>query len=365
MKKFLILLLALTVGAMGVILVLLLPREIVSATVPETAAVTEATAAPTLPQTLPTEIPETQPQSQDTISVYYQTDYPYARYGDGTIGSSGCGMACLAMAASFVTGREYTPEMLAWEFGGYGENNLQRLDYAIGQMQLPCEKNTDWRLTKQALQEGKIAIILVDERSEFTTSTHFILLAGINDGGRYEVIDPFEPNYREEYLAEGFEKGFTEEQILAGLEGSWVFDREQMGSFYYNIVMPQAMPTRYGNFRPTDKDVDFLARFVWAAAREEDPQTKQAVAELVLNRMAAEKYPDRVEDVMAQEELHVWYKQLGRAELTVEHYAAVTGALYGPYILPIDVVHGAPWPVGGGEEWGKLGSFAFSYEKLR
>lgn len=322
----------------------------------ETQTVTVATEAPTLP-------PETEPVVFDTVPVYYQTDYPYTRYSNGTIGSSGCGITCLAMVATYMTDRVYTPDMIAWEFGGYGENNIQRLDYTIEQMQLPCEKKHDWRLTKQALEEGAIAIILVDERSEFTTSSHFILLRGINEAGRYEVIDPFGPNYSEDYLREGFEKGFTEGQILAGLEGSWVFRKENSTGFCYPIEMPHPIVTRYRGFQPTDKDIDFLARFVWAAAREEPAETKQAVAELVLNRMVSPRYPDRVEDVMSQEALYIWYRQIGRAQPELEHYQAVTGAIYGPHILPMDVVHGAPWPTGGGKTWGNSGSFTFCYER--
>lgn len=312
------------------------------------------------------EIPaETEPVVFETVPAYFQTDYPYIRYGDGTIGSSGCGITCLAMAASYVTDREYTPDEIAWEFGGYGENNIQRLNYAIEQMQLPCEKNTDWRITKQALQEGKIAIIMVDERSEFTTSSHFILLTGINAEGRYEVIDPFYPNYRKDYLREGFARGFTEGQILAGLEGSWVFDKEAMGDdpFLYNIEKPEPPDIRYHGFEPTDLDVYYLACFVWAAAREEPPEVQQAMAELVLNRMVSYKFPDRVEDVMRQEDLYIWYKQMDRAQPDIQQYMAVTGAIYGPYVLPIQVHYAAPWLDGIGEEWGTLGSFTFLYDR--
>lgn len=315
------------------------------------------------PVTLPPETEAAAPAGFDRVPVYFQTDYPYIRYGNGTIGSSGCSITCLAMAASYLTDQTYTPDMMAWEFGSYGQTNIQRLEYGISQMQLPCEKNTDWRLTKQALQEGKIAIALMDARSEFTDSAHFVLLSGINEAGRYEVIDPFGPNYDKAYLAEGFEQGFTEGQILAGLEGCWVFDKAAMGPFRYEIRMPQFPELRYPGYRVDDRDVYTLACFVWAAGREEPPETQQALAELVLNRMMSDRYPDLVEDVLAQEELHIWYRQLNSAEPALEHYIAVTGALYGPHILPMEVVHGAPWPVGGGEEWGKLGSFTFFYER--
>lgn len=59
-------------------------------------------------QTLPPETtlpPQTQPQKQtiDTVPRYLQTDYPYTKYGNGTIGTSGCSITCLAMVASPIT----------------------------------------------------------------------------------------------------------------------------------------------------------------------------------------------------------------------------------------------------------------------
>lgn len=320
-------------------------------------AVTEAT----VPAEVPTLPAETEPVTIDSVPLYYQSDYPYIRYGDGTISSSGCGMACLAMAATYVTDQVYTPDMIVWEFGGYGENNVQRVDYAIEQMQLPCEKNHNWQITKQALQEGKIAIIMVDERSIFTSGSHFMVLSGINEDGRYVVLDPFRPHYEYDELIDGFEEGFPEWQVVTGLEGSWVFDKEAMGPFRYDIQMPPYPEIRYVGFRPTELDMDYLARFVWAAAREESAETQQAVAELVLNRLCNRQYPNLVERVMRQDELYTWYRQMGNAQPGVEQYQAVTNAIYGPHILPLTVLHGAPWLKGAGEEWGQVGSFTFLY----
>ena len=319
--------------------------------------VTEAAAAPAAAPT------EAEPFSFDTVPAYYQTDYPFLPYGNGTIATSGCGMTCLAMAASYVTDRVYTPDMIVWEFGGYGQTNVERLDYAIGQMQLPCRRNHDWRVTQAALKEGAIAIILVDERSEFTDSAHFILLAGINDQGRYRVIDPFRPNYHKDYLREGFEKGFTEGQILAGLEGSWVFRKEDMGSFRYRIEMPDFPETRYGDYRPVDPDVELLARFLWVAAREESPETQQALAEMVLNRIAHPAFPYLLKQVLAQEDLSGWYRQTEKAQPDIAQYYAVTNAIYGPHILPAGVLFASPRNHSKDKTWGQLGSFHFLYAR--
>ena len=331
------------------------PEASLPAAVPEATEITSPTPIPALPR---------EPETIDTVPVYYQTDYPFIRCGNGTIASSGCSMTCLAMAASYVTDRVYTPDMLVWEFGSYGETNIQRLNHAIEQMQLPCEKNTDWRITKQALREGKIAIVLMDERSDFTNSAHFVLISGINDQGRYMVLDPFRPNYEEDYLAAGFERGFTEGQILAGLEGSWVFDKSKMGTFRYDIQMPDFPKTRYGDYRPADPDVELLARFLWVAAREESFETQQALAEVVLNRMADSRFPYLPEQVLQQEDLITWYRQTPNAQPDVRHYSAVTNAIYGPHVLPDNVFYAAPWLSGSkNKTWGQLGSFTFLYER--
>lgn len=361
-KKLLVLLLALVVGFLGIKCLrrfLAEPGQTPPATVQTLPRDTEIqeTFAATAP-------PETEPAGYDTVPAYYQTDYPYIRYGDGTIGSSGCGITCLAMAATYLTDREYLPDDLAWHFGGYGENNIQRLDYGIAQMRLPCEKNHDWRQTQQALQEGKIAIILVDGRSLFTKTEHFLLLTGINEEGRYLVIDPFRPNYSEDSLREGFENGFTEGQIVAGLEGSWVFDKAALPEepFLFETQKPEFPETRYEGFEAGDKDVYLLACFLWAAAREEPQEAQQAVAELVLNRLVSPGYPDTVEAVMRQEDFYLWYRQMGQAQPDMTQYMAVTAALYGPHVLPMDVLHGAP-RLSGAKEWGTLGSFTFLYER--
>ena len=79
---------------------------------------------PTVPETLPaetaaqTEPPETQPEnvSVDTVPRYYQTDYPYIKFGNGTIATSGCSGTCLAMVATYMTDTVYTPDQMAYHF---------------------------------------------------------------------------------------------------------------------------------------------------------------------------------------------------------------------------------------------------------
>ena len=88
-------------------------------------------------QTQPTE-PEL--QSVDAVPLYFQTDYPDTLYGSGTIETSGCSITSLAMVATYMTGHVYMPDELAGYFGGYVGNNMERLEYASTQLQLPWKK---------------------------------------------------------------------------------------------------------------------------------------------------------------------------------------------------------------------------------
>ena len=131
------------------------------APVPQPTAAETTVPTETLPpETQAPTIAETQPERRtyDTVPLFYQTDYPYIKFGDGTIATSGCSMTCLSMVATYMTDHEYTPDQLVYHFGSYGKTNVDRLEYAIEQLGLPCEKNFDWRETQRGLQEGKVFV---------------------------------------------------------------------------------------------------------------------------------------------------------------------------------------------------------------
>ena len=66
---------------------------------------------------------------------------------------------------------------------------------------------------KQALREGKIVIQLMNSRSLFTNSQHFILLKGFNENGKIEVYDPSTYNRQSWRLNDRFENGFGTDEI--------------------------------------------------------------------------------------------------------------------------------------------------------
>jgi predicted dehydrogenase len=70
----------------------------------------------------------------DAVPLHHQTDYPYIKFGNGTIATSGCSITCLSMIASWMTDQEYTPPQMAYHFGRFGKTNIERLDYGIAQM---------------------------------------------------------------------------------------------------------------------------------------------------------------------------------------------------------------------------------------
>ena len=337
------------------------------APVPQPTAAETTVPTETLPpETQAPTIAETQPERRtyDTVPLFYQTDYPYIKFGDGTIATSGCSMTCLSMVATYMTDHEYTPDQLVYHFGKYGKTNVERLEYAAQQLGLPYEKNFDWRETQKALEEGKVAIVMENDRSPFTTGQHFIVLSGLTDDGLVIVKDPFEPNYSSELLMDGFLGGFHEYTITSGYSGSWVFDKSEMpeNPELYDARKPQQPETRYVGYELPEEDIYTLACLAWVQARNQPEEVQQAVLEVILNRLVSDEYPNTVDKVLWWSETFgsVYYLQNAKPDLP--QYRAVTAAMYGPYVLPRDVLYYAPWQIGG-EVWGQVGDYWFAYRE--
>lgn len=337
------------------------------APVPQPTAAETTVPTETLPpETQAPTIAETEPEmlTYDTVPLFYQTDYPYVKFGDGTIATSGCSMTCLSMVATYMTDHEYTPDQLVYHFGKYGKTNVERLEYAAQQLGLPYEKNFDWRETQKALEEGKVAIVMENDRSPFTTGQHFIVLSGLTDDGLVIVKDPFEPNYSSELLIDGFLGGFHEYTITSGYSGGWVFDKSEMpeNPELYDASKPQQPETRYVGYELPEEDIYTLACLAWVQARNQPEEVQQAVLEVILNRLVSDEYPNTVDKVLWWSETFgsVYYLQNAKPDLP--QYRAVTAAMYGPYVLPRDVLYYAPWQIGG-EVWGQVGEYWFAYRE--
>ena len=293
--------------------------------------------------------------------LYSQLDYPNQRYGSGTVATSGCSITSLAMVASYLTGHAYYPDELAKYFGGYGENNVQRLEYGAQQLQLPIHKADTIRDVFAAMKNGDVAILLMNHMSIFTETQHFIVLTGINEEtGKYMVYDSYPPNYEKWDLKRGFVEGFEEKDLMLGYCGGWIFSIRGMQEFpfIYTEEKPEADP-RYGVELTWDEQ-QLLAKLIWLEARGESKEGQQAVAEVALNRLVSGEYGDTLSEVIYGEGQFRTTPFLDEAEAWQAQYEAIDAALDGPNILPMDVMHFATYPEND-RVWGKIGGHIFCY----
>lgn len=298
---------------------------------------------------------------ENQIPLYFQTDYPDARYGSGTVAASGCGITCLAMVATYMTGHTYLPDELAGYFGGRAENNIQRLEQASDALQLPWKKAENFHKVMEALQEGNVAILLMESTSIFTNSQHFIVLTGMTEDGRIMVQDPYAPNYDYWLLKNGFQNGFEEGDLLCGYSGGWIYDVTAMPEepFIYVEEKPDIEP-RYPEIDLTWEEQELLAKIIWIEAQGEPSEGQQAVAEVVFNRLVSGEYGDTLKEVIFAEGQFRSVPFLEDAQAWQAQYEAIERALEGPYILPMNVVHFATYAVNG-NIWGKIGGHVFCY----
>ena len=343
------------------------PTEALTAPVLQTQATTAPAKA--LPEeTLPQETvsPETRRKEKktiDSVPKYYQTDYPHIDFGYGTIATSGCSVTCLAMVASYLTDLEYTPVQMAYHFGGYGKTYVDHLEYGIAQMQLPYQRIHEVQELLNAIREGKVAIVMMDEESFFTTEQHFIVVAGINENGTFLVNDPYETTYlrADVHLKNAYDNGFEDYYLRKGFTGAWVFDKDDMpeNPFLYDASLPEERSNRYQGYVMNQEDIYTLACFVYVEGRNESAQVQQAIAEVVLNRIISPDFPNTLHKVLHETELYQAVPKMKYVqEPGQEQYDAVEAAMYGPYILPEDICFYSQWQKGT-DEWGKLDNFTF------
>lgn len=295
------------------------------------------------------------------LPLFFQTDYPDTRYGNGTVATSGCGITCLSMVATYMTGHTYLPDELAGYFGGRAENNIQRLEQASDALQLPWHKAENFHKVIEALREGNLAILLMESTSIFTNSQHFIVLTGISEDGRIFVNDPYKPNYDYWLLKNGFENGFEEGDLLCGYSGGWIYDVNAMPEdpFIYVEEKPE-IESRYPGIELTREEQELLAKIIWIEAQGEPAEGQQAVAEVVFNRMVSGKFGDTLKEIIFAEGQFRSVPFLENADAWQAQYDAIERALEGPYILPMNVVHFATYAVNG-NVWGKIGGHVFCY----
>lgn len=132
------------------------------------------------------------------VPELYQIDPAWADepYAGGTVGENGCGPTCLTMAYVALTGRTdmdpaamaafseregYTVDgMTAWALMTEGAQAL-----GLASEELPADASQ----VRAALEAGS-AVIASVRPGDFTTTGHFIVLAGLAEDGTVIVHDP-------------------------------------------------------------------------------------------------------------------------------------------------------------------------------
>ena len=164
------------------------------------------------------------------VPLYNQLDYDDVPYGQGsrTIATSGCGITCLAMVATYLTDTVYTPADLAERFAskyawqGTSASIFPDSEELLG---LNYDKTTyRWEEEYEALKNGQVIVTLVGAGNIFTNGGHYIVLAGLTEDGKIIVNDPNGANYKR--LKNGFENGFYPEDIAYDNHGYFIWERK-------------------------------------------------------------------------------------------------------------------------------------------
>lgn len=137
-------------------------------------------------------------RSSDSVPLFLQWDsrWGYVKYGSDFLAVTGCGPSCLAMVGRYLTGDEnMTPHQIARfaEKNGYYEpgygSSWTLISEGAGELGLTA---TELPLVKKKMVDALEAgcpLILAMGTGDFTTTGHYIVLAGVEDGA-FRVNDP-------------------------------------------------------------------------------------------------------------------------------------------------------------------------------
>ena len=140
----------------------------------------------------------TEYENSPTVPLFLQWDarWGYLEYGGGLAGLTACGPVCLSMAAYYLTGNpDYSPDRII----AFAEDNHYYSKGRGSKWTLISEggKKLGLNVTELPLVKGKIVqsleagnpVICVMGPGDFTTTGHFIVLIGMEDGA-FRVNDP-------------------------------------------------------------------------------------------------------------------------------------------------------------------------------
>ena len=154
------------------------------------------------------------------LLMQWDPRWGYMKYGSDVVGITGCGPVCLAMAGYYVTGDEsFSPDKMvkfAADNGYYSPGNGSSwtliseggVKLGLDVTEIPLVKK---RITDN-LEVGN-PIICAMGKGDFTTSGHYIVLVGLEDG-KIRVNDP-------NSIANS-EKLWTYEELEGQIRNLWV-----------------------------------------------------------------------------------------------------------------------------------------------
>ena len=156
------------------------------------------------------------------IPLFLQTDarWGQCQYGDGTMAENGCGPTCLSMVYSGLTGDgRWNPYELAkkaekagYYVAGSGTSWSMMTELAEELGLTIIEVKYEEEKIRAELQRGN-KIICIMGPGDFTTTGHFIVLAGVKEDGSIILRDP---NSRE-----NSEKSWELQQLMPQIRNLW------------------------------------------------------------------------------------------------------------------------------------------------
>ncbi len=155
------------------------------------------------------------------LLIQWDNRWGYLRYGDDSIGLSGCAPTCLSMVVIGLTGdTSATPDAIS----KFAQRNGYYADGIGTKWSLMTEGCQEYNITSEELKLSKAGILSSLESGhpiicsmgagDFTSAGHFIVLAGVKDG-KIQVNDP-NNRQRSEQL-------WDYETLAYQIKNMWVF----------------------------------------------------------------------------------------------------------------------------------------------
>lgn len=159
------------------------------------------------------------------VPLLLQTDPAWAGtpYAGSTVAESGCGPTCLTMAYVCLTGnKDYDPASMCAlsEREGYVDSGMTSwglMNEGVRLLGLSSrELPADAAVVKETLSSGN-PVIASMAPGDFTTTGHFIVLAGVDDAGRFVICDP--------NSGERSAKAWDAQRVLSQCRNLWAISR--------------------------------------------------------------------------------------------------------------------------------------------